>query len=429
MNILQQVMDMVGQRADARLLWIRNVEENLCFINRKVDKLQRSESQSLALTLYVEGREGFFYTNVFDEVSLRRFVERSLSMTRFLAPDESRTLVSPERCYRGGGVPLCNCDDSLEQADTSQKQAIVLANQDEVLGRDSRIISVDSRYVDRVHHVRLLTTGGCEVSERTSRCTLSTLVSVRGEGDARPMDGWGQTRIFLRDLPMDGIGNVALERALRKVGQRPVQAGRYTMVVESPVAPMLLQPLLSAMSGYSLQQHSSFLEGRLGDKIGSDLLHLLDHPHQVGTRGATYFDYDGAATRPLQLFDHGHLCTYFIDTPMAHKLRMAPTTQGTHRIILSPSTYSLQEVLCQQDECILVTDFNGGNCNPVTGRFSYGIEGFLVRNGLIIQPISGMNITGNMLELWQHLVQVANDHDPYETELVPSLAFEDVAFC
>ena len=108
---------------------------------------------------------------------------------------------------------------------------------------------------------------------------------------------------------------------------------------------------------------------------------------------------------------------------------MAPTTQGTHRIILSPSTYSLQEVLCQQDECILVTDFNGGNCNPVTGRFSYGIEGFLVRNGLIIQPISGMNITGNMLELWQHLVQVANDHDPYETELVPSLAFEDVAFC
>lgn len=119
MEILHQVMSMIGHRADARLLWLRNVEETLSIINRKVDKQQRSESQSLALTLYVEGREGFFYTNVFDEASLRRFVERSLAMTRLLAPDESRTLVSPERCYRGGGVPLLNCDDSLEEVPTS----------------------------------------------------------------------------------------------------------------------------------------------------------------------------------------------------------------------------------------------------------------------------------------------------------------------
>ena len=429
MEILHQVMSMIGHRADARLLWLRNVEETLSIINRKVDKQQRSESQSLALTLYVEGREGFFYTNVFDEASLRRFVERSLAMTRLLAPDESRTLVSPERCYRGGGVPLLNCDDSLEEVPTSQKQSMALATQDEVMDRHPRIISVDSRYVDRIHQVHLLTTGGREVSERSSRCTLSTLVSVRGEGEARPMDGWGQTRIFLRDLPTAGIGSVALERALRKVGQRPLPAGRYTMVVESPVAPTLLQPLLSAMSGYALQQHSSFLEGRLGQRVGSDLLDLLDDPHQVGTRGATYFDYDGAATHPLRLFDHGRLCTYFIDTPMGHKLGMAPTTQGTHRLIMTPSALSLQELLCEQGECILVTAFNGGNCNPVTGHFSYGIEGFLVRDGLYVQPVCGMNITGHILELWQSLVRVAGDHDPYETELIPSLAFEDVSFC
>lgn len=428
MDILHKVLAMIGTQADARLLLLRNVEETVCIINQKVHKLQRSESLSLAITLYVEGREGFFYTNVFDEASLQKFVNRSIGMTRLLAPDETRSLVSPERYYRGGGVPLLNCDDSLEQVSTERKKELAFATHAEVYGKDDRIISVDSRYVDRVHYADLLTSNGYEVGESSSRCTLSTLVSVKGEGDARPMDGWGQTRIFLNDLPVEGIGNVALERALRKVGQRPVASGRYTMVVESPVAPSLLQPLLSAMSGQALQQHASFLEGKLGKRVGSDLLHIIDNPHQVGTRGATYFDYDGAATHPLQLFDKGRLCTYFIDTPMSRKLHIAPTTQGTHRIIMSPSEFTLQEVLCQQGECILVTDFNGGNCNPVTGHFSYGIEGFLVRDGIYVQPVSGMNITGNMLELWQHLVQVANDHDPYETELIPSLVFEDVSF-
>ena len=77
---------------------------------------------------------------------------------------------------------------------------------------------------------------------------------------------------------------------------------------------------------------------------------------------------------------------------------------------------------------ILVTDFNGGNCDPVTGNFSYGIEGFLMENGVIVQPVSGMNITGNMLDVWQRLSHVANDADPWETELIPTLTFEDVAF-
>ena len=64
----------------------------------------------------------------------------------------------------------------------------------------------------------------------------------------------------------------------------------------------------------------------------------------------------------------------------------------------------------------------------MTGNFSYGIEGFLIENGSIIQPVSGMNITGNILDVWQRLSHVADDADPWETELIPSLTFEDVSF-
>lgn len=412
---------------DYRLVLLHNIERRIELLNGKTNKLQSSDSSSLALTLYIDGREGFFYTNIFDEDALQSFVSQSIETTRLLAPDEARVLPSPERYYKGGGADLQNFDATLFEPSDLPLDLCRQTSAD-VLGKDPRIISVDCRYQDRIHLGKYLTSNGFEAEERCTRCTLSSIVSVKGEGDQKPMDGWGQTRLFLNDMSHIGLGETALNRALRKIGQRPTKKGRYTMVVESPVAPQLLEPLLSAMAGQALQQHSSFLEGRLNDVFGSPLLDIMDNPHLPGTRGATYFDYDGVATRPMKLFDKGRLQTYFIDTPMSRKLGMAPTTQGTHHLILSSSSLSLDELLLQQDECILVTDFNGGNCNPVTGHFSYGVEGFLYRQGQMVQPISGMNITGTMEQLWKSLVQVGGDADPYETEIVPSLVFEGIDF-
>lgn len=412
---------------DYRLVLLHNIERRIELLDGNINKLQSSDSSSLALTLYIDGREGFFYTNIFDETSLQQFVSQSIETTRLLTPDEARVLPATERYYKGGGADLQNFDASLFET-SDRPLELCRQTSDEVLGKDERIISVDCRYQDRIHQAKYLTSNGFEAEEKCTRCTLSSIVSVHGEGDQKPMDGWGQTRLFLKDMGDERIGEISLDRALRKIGQRPVAKGSYTMVVESPVAPQLLEPLLSAMAGQALQQHSSFLEGRLGDVFGSPLLDIMDNPHLSGTRGATYFDYDGVATKPLRLFDRGRLQTYFIDTPMSRKLKMDPTTQGSHHLILTPSQLSLDELLCRQEECILVTDFNGGNCNPVTGHFSYGIEGFLYRHGQMVQPISGMNITGTMEQLWKSLIAVGSDADPYEIELVPSLVFKEVLF-
>jgi len=77
---------------------------------------------------------------------------------------------------------------------------------------------------------------------------------------------------------------------------------------------------------------------------------------------------------------------------------------------------------------ILVTGFNGGNCNSSTGDFSYGIEGCLIENGKLTQPISEMNITGNMLTLWSNLREIGNDPRLNSSWRIPSLAFDGVDF-
>ena len=77
---------------------------------------------------------------------------------------------------------------------------------------------------------------------------------------------------------------------------------------------------------------------------------------------------------------------------------------------------------------ILVTDFNGGNCNSAAGDFSYGVSGCLFENGKITSPTDSMLITGNMTDLWSNLLAAGSDPVPGMSRQVPTLAFRDVTF-
>ena len=450
----EEVIKRLPARLDYKLVLMENHEDNIVLRDGKVEKMLRATSLSLAINLYLDGRDGFFYTNDLRPDSIGEFIRQAYETTRLLEPDESRTLADPERYYKGDGPDLQNFDASLSDIEPSEKIRLLRETASEVEDTDKRIISMQTRYTDRQHQAHYLISNGFDCREQSSHCTLTSIITVDGECGQHPMDGWGESRIFFRQMPRTGIAATALSRTLKKIGQRPAPSGRYRMILESPCAGNFLQPILNAMNGQALQQRTSFLLGKLGEQVVSPLVNIIDDPLQPGTRGASLFDYDGVATRRRELFTEGHLQTYFIDTPMSKKLGMEPTTQGTHRLILAPSpnpsgpspNLSLvwrgadttgilytplptRESLGEGPEAsILVTDFNGGNCDPVTGNFSYGIEGFLVEDGIIVQPVSGMNITGNILDVWQRLSYIGNDADPWETELIPSLAFEDVAF-
>ena len=415
-------------KLDYKLVLLENNEDNITLRDGKVEKMLRATSLSLAINLYLDGRDGFFYTNDLRPESVKDFILKAYETTRLLEPDESRTLADPARYYKGGGPDLKNFDASLSEIDPGEKLQLLQDTAKEVEGTDKRIISMQTRYMDRQHQAHYLISNGFDGKEQSSYCTLTSIITVEGERGQHPMDGWGETRLFFHDMPHTGIAPTALKRTLNKIGQKPAPGGHYRMILESPCAGNFLQPILNAMNGQALQQRTSFLLGKLGQQVASPLVNIVDDPLQPSTRGAALFDYDGVATKRRELFTDGCLQTYFIDTPMSKKLGMKPTTQGIHHLIMKQGTEGMEQLIADSHHAILVTDFNGGNCDPVTGNFSYGIEGFLIENGCIVQPVSGMNITGNMLDVWQRLSHVCNDADPWETEIIPTIAFEDVAF-
>jgi PmbA protein len=407
---------------------MHNHEDNINIRNGEIEKMLHASATSLAMNLLIDGRDGFFYTNNTQPEALRQFIRNAAETTRMLEPDESRTLADPARYYKGGGPDLRNFDATLSTVDPAEKLRLAQQNNREGMQFCPNLISFQTHYSDRQHQAHYLISNGFQGTEQCSRCTLTSIATADGKDGQHPADGWGETRIFLTDLPREGIASVAIDRTLRKIGSRPTRSGQYQMILESPIVGSFLQPILNAMNGQQVHGKMSFLAGKLNQRVLSPMVSIVDDPLIPGTRGACYFDYDGVATQRRSLFTEGVLDTFFIDTIFARKLRMEPTTQGTHHLIMQSGDKSLQQILSEASNAILVTDFNGGNCDPTTGNFSYGIEGLLIQDGQIVQPVSGMNITGNILDVWQRVSALGNDFDPWETELLPSVVFNDVSF-
>ncbi len=394
----------------------------------RMDKLQQASENQMNIQLYVDGRYGSFSTNRLDKKELETFIKNGVESTRYLATDEARALPEADRYYKGGKPDLQLLDPKLASIQPDDKVALARATAEEALGKDERIISVSTSYSDGENFGYTVNSNGFEGETQRSWYSLSADVTIKGEGEARPSGWWYQSELFYDKLIKEGIGKKALERVLRKLGQKKIQSGKYTMVLDPMVSSSLLGPMMSALYGSALQQKNSFLLDKLGTKVGSDKFTLTDAPHLIGASGARYFDGEGVATERRTIFENGTLNTYFIDTYSARKMKVEPTISGASILIMQTGAKDLNGLVADVPHGILVTGFNGGNCNSTTGDFSYGVEGFLIENGQLTQPISEMNVTGNMITLWSSLVETGNDPRLTSSWRLPSLVFEGVDF-
>lgn len=394
----------------------------------KMDKLQQASESGLSMSLFVDGRFGYYSTNRLDKKELEAFITNGIESTRYLAEDDARVLPDASRYYKGGKPDLQLFDNKIYTVNPDDKVAVARAAAEEVLGKDDRIISVGTSYNDGEKAVYRLTSNGFEGESKSTWFSVSADIAVKGEGEARPSSYWYESALFYDKLPKSGIGAQALERVLKKLGQKKAASGKYTMVVDPMNAGNLLDPMLSALYGESLQQKNSFLLDKLNTKVGADVLNLMDEPHIIGAKGARYFDSEGVATERRPIFEDGVLKTYFIDTYNSRKMGVAPTINSPSLLVLKPGNKNIDGLVADVQKGILVTGFNGGNCNSSSGDFSYGIEGFLIENGKLTQPVNEMNVTGNMITLWASLVAVGNDPRMSSSWRIPSLVFEGVDF-
>lgn len=412
----------------ARVSIITATNNSFEYRNTQLDKLHQSSENKLYVEVFVDGRYGSFSTNRIVKSEIEAFIKEGIVSTKYLAEDICRQLPDATRYYKSDGRGLDLFDQSFDSISAENKLDIARQAVDEVVGSDERIISVSSTYDDGVGAEYMIASNGFEAESSDSAYNLTVEVSLKTSSDARAESYWFDSSIYWSDLKRSGIGQKALERALRKIGQTKIKSGTYDMLLDNTTASRLFSPMISALYGSALQQKASFLLDSLGQKITADVLTVTDTPHQTKAFGARWFDGEGVATTERTIIEKGVLQTYFIDTYNSKKMDIEPTIASPSIITVGLGQRSFDQILVSLDKAIWITGFNGGNTNPTTGDFSFGIEGFLVEKGIVSIPISEMNITGNLLDLWSHLLEVGNDPRENSSWRMPSLLFENVNF-
>jgi PmbA protein len=397
----------------------------------KVEKVTEATTRGLGLDLYVDGRFASVSTSDLRPEALERFVEDSVALARTLAPDPFRRLPDPA-LYRDRPAVDLQLEDpghgALEAEERRRRAEAVEAAARSVPGAE-KILSVTTGVSDTLGESVLVQTNGFEGTKRGTDFWISGEVTVKDPDGRRPEEYAASGGRFRSGLePPEAVGRRAAERALSRVGSVKGQSAVLTMAVDHRASGRLVGMLLGPLAAAALQQKRSFLEGKLGQPIGSPLLDVADDPLVVRGLGSRLYDAEGISARPFALFEKGALRSYLVDTYYGRKLGMAPTTARPSNLAWSLGSKSRAEILRDMGEGILVTGFLGGNSNGTTGDFSLGVRGFRVRSGQVAEPVGEMNVSGSQLELWHRLAAVGNDPYPYSAMRTPTLVFEGVQF-
>ena len=396
----------------------------------KTEKLQASTSRGLSVALYVDGRFSSNATSLLEPDALRDFVDQTLAMTRKLAPDPYRYLPDPGLYGPTTGVELDLVDPAYDAMDMDERQRRVVAAEDAARQEGGEpVISVTAEMVTQSSESLQIHSNGFRGEHAATSFMLGTTVTVQDADDRRPEDRHWTVARHLSDLPpAAGVGREAALRALSRMGSRKVQSGEMTMVVENRAGSRLLGALLEPLSAASLQQQRSCFEGKLGEQITSELLTVTDDPLLARGLGSRLYDGEGLAARRMSVIERGRLRTYFIDVYYGRKLEMAPTTGGASNLVIELGEDDADALVARAGQGILVTGFLGGNSNPATGDFSFGVRGFVINDGQVGHAVGEMNITASLTSLWNSLVAVGNDPYPYGAVRMPTLVFEKVQF-
>ena len=312
-----------------------------------------------------------------------------------------------------------------EQKAALERLELALALERQVRAADPRIRQVDSAdYGDGSVEVAIASTTGIRASSRRTSAYLS-VSAIAGEGSDSQTGGGFTVGRALADLEPDRAAADAVERAVRMLGARKARSGRSTVVFDPRVVSTVLAVVSSALSGEAVVKGRSFFADRLGEAVAVPAVTLVDDPTDPRAYGAARFDGEGLATRRNVLIEGGELKGFVFDTVAAHRFGTSSTGSavrggyagtpgaGCRALQLKPGPPELdqQEVLAAVGEGLYVQSITGvhSGVNPVSGDFSVGAEGLMIRDGELAEPVREVTVASTLQRMLQSVLHIGGD--------------------
>ena len=386
----------------------------------EVEKISQAGEKRLGLRLFFGNSSASASTSDISQRSVEKLVEDAARMAKVTVQDPHGGL--PDSTALAGELPdLDLVDESARSLSVDERIQLALQTEKSALSYDPQITNSEgaefSNQFGRVTYVSSQGFGG-EYSGSTFGHSVAPVASRNG---SMQRDYWySSNRKFSHLESPQSVGIKAAQRALRRLGARKVKTCEVPIVFDPEMAASLLRNLASALSGYALYKGASFLIGKLGTKIGSELLTVIDDGTIPGALGSRPFDGEGLPIRKKTIVEDGELKSYLLDTYSGKKLGM-PSTGNASRSVgeapgvapanfyLTPGTESPEQIIKSVKSGFYVTEMIGFGVNMVTGDYSRGAAGLWIENGEIAYPVEEVTIAGNLKEMFQNIETVGND--------------------
>jgi PmbA protein len=413
---------------DARATAYRGRSVSYSVRDGKLEEVQDTTTMSVSFDLYVDGRYSSHATSDLSPARFDAFVAEAVALTRALEIDRHRAIPDPALYANRATVDLDLVDPTVASL-SHQDRLGPCMEMDAIARSDARVISATSYFSDSHDASATVTSNGFSGSKESTDAWIGAEVTVRDAGDARPEGHWGvggHHRAAAQ--PAEQTARNALEDAIARIGSTKGPTKKGLLIIHPRNAARIVRQLLGPASGQAIQQKRSFWSGKDDRKIFSDTFTLTDDPLLVRGLASKLFDDEGMSAKARKVVDKGVVRDLFFDTYYARKLGRAPTTASPSNLTFALGGRDLAAILADADDAIFLTSWLGGNADPTSGDFSLGLRGHLVKNGNVGAPVGEMNATGNLVDLFAHLVEVGNDPWPYSTVVAPTLVFDGVSF-
>ncbi len=377
----------------------------------RTEHLERAEGQDLGLRVFVGRRSAIVSSTEVDPAGFRSLAERAVAMARVVPEDPYAGLA--EGAAPDDAAPLDLCDAAEPDAEALIARAAAAEDAARAVPGVTNTEGAEAGF-GRTEVALVTSAGFAATLLRSSHSVSATALAGSGTGMQRDYDYHATVHLADLDDPLT-IGRSAGERAVTRLNPTRPKTAKLPVVFDPRVAGSLLGHLAGAINGAAVARGTTFLRDRLGSRIFPAGIEIVDDPRRPRGLRSRPFDGEGVPTAPRTLIEDGVLTTWLLDTRSARQLGLASTghaARGTggppapapSNLFMRPGPLSPAALMADIREGVYVTELMGMGVNGLTGDYSRGAAGFMIRDGAIAEPVAEITIAGTLTEMFAHLI-------------------------
>ncbi len=406
-------------------------ETSIRVYNKKIESLESAETLGVGIRYINDGKLGFAWSGQIPIHELINNFDKSKQTAREifdLAKENSTYATYDEFVF----LPTL---DEVEPADlelfdphlltfnTKDKVELAFEVENGILSGSPLIKSVEqSNYGDGLTIVALATSTGIKTLSKRTGCYLAAYAIAGDDNESHTGGGVSVARNPYELIPSKVIDDSVMY-STRMVGATKPNSAIKAIVFDPKITSTFLALLSGALSGNSVAKKRSFFMDRLNESVGNENVTLVDDPTNPNAYGASIYDAEGLACRRNTLIENGVLMGFLHSTESAKRCDTNSTASATRSgysstpsvgprsLMLKPGLLTQDEILAKVDSGVYVQSVTGVNSgvNPISGDFSVGIEGLVIKNGQLDEPIREATISSTMQRMLMDISLIGSD--------------------